>query len=322
MAAPLETSNAQGTLLPAGIKNAFAKVSGALGTSFSFLMQTAKRESNFQLDAKAPTSSATGPFQFIEQTWLETLAKHGPSMGLGSLSSHIEQTSGGQYSVQDSAMRERILNLRKDPAISAAMAAAYANDNASHLQKALERPVTEAEVYLAHFMGPSGAEDFLKNHQSRPDRLAAYDFPAQAQANKTLFFDGNAKPRSYGDLYSLLTKDHSSRLWGTSDNLQAFADSGHTTALSFGQGNNSSSQDTVIIPDRATSFSGLFASRSHDSLFASAGLSHTSSEQGGARPVLFAPSKAYQAFALNKDGQDQAGQTEPNTPVRRIDQYQ
>ena len=43
-----------------------ARVTGA---GFEYLLNTALRESNLNPNAKARTSSATGLFQFIDQTW-------------------------------------------------------------------------------------------------------------------------------------------------------------------------------------------------------------------------------------------------------------
>src|SRR6476646_11882530 len=44
-----------------------ARVTGA---GFEYLLNTALRESNLNPSAKAKSSSATGLFQFIDQTWL------------------------------------------------------------------------------------------------------------------------------------------------------------------------------------------------------------------------------------------------------------
>src|SRR6266851_2874034 len=61
----------------AGIDPSRARIAGAIkqaadttGTSFEYLLATAKLESNFNPAAGASTSSAHGLYQFIEQTWL------------------------------------------------------------------------------------------------------------------------------------------------------------------------------------------------------------------------------------------------------------
>jgi hypothetical protein len=56
---------------------ALTRAANRTGADFGYLLQTAMRESSLNPEAKAPTSSATGLFQFIEQTWLGTVKQHG-----------------------------------------------------------------------------------------------------------------------------------------------------------------------------------------------------------------------------------------------------
>jgi len=53
------------------------------GTSFEYLLATAKMESNFNPTASASTSSARGLYQFIDQTWLGTVKEAGAQLGYG-----------------------------------------------------------------------------------------------------------------------------------------------------------------------------------------------------------------------------------------------
>ena len=59
------------------VEAAIQRASDATGVDFSFLMKTAGRESGMNPAAKAGSSSASGLFQFVEQTWLSTLKQHG-----------------------------------------------------------------------------------------------------------------------------------------------------------------------------------------------------------------------------------------------------
>ncbi|MDN3719678.1 transglycosylase SLT domain-containing protein [Roseibium salinum] len=70
------------TSIASRIELAFQSASSSTGTSFDYLVKTAARESAFNPTAKARTSSATGLFQFIESTWLETMKEAGPRHGL------------------------------------------------------------------------------------------------------------------------------------------------------------------------------------------------------------------------------------------------
>src|SRR5690606_7637021 len=60
-----------------GVEGAIRRAARAVGVDFDFLMRTARRESALDPRARARTSSAAGLFQFIEQTWLATLHRHG-----------------------------------------------------------------------------------------------------------------------------------------------------------------------------------------------------------------------------------------------------
>ncbi len=55
---------------PAPVVEAIRTGSQRTGADFGYLLTTAQRESALDPDAKARSSSASGLFQFIEQTWL------------------------------------------------------------------------------------------------------------------------------------------------------------------------------------------------------------------------------------------------------------
>src|SRR5260370_3087684 len=113
----------------AGVDPSRARIAGAIkqaasttGTSFEYLLATAKMESNFKPTAGASSSSARGLFQFIDQTWLGTVKEAGAQLGYGNYAGAITKSSSGSYSVRDPAPRSAILKLRDDPAASSAMA--------------------------------------------------------------------------------------------------------------------------------------------------------------------------------------------------------
>ena len=91
------------------------------GAGFEYLLNTAIRESNLNPNAKAKTSSATGLFQFIDQTWLGTIKQSGASLGYGKYADAITRTPQGKYVVSDPAMRNEIFALRKDASANAKM---------------------------------------------------------------------------------------------------------------------------------------------------------------------------------------------------------
>ena len=189
------------------IQTAFQSASQQTGTSFEYLVRTAQRESNFDPYAQAATSSAAGLFQFIESTWLQTMKQSGHEIGLGQYADHIQKDARGRYHVDDPAIRQDILNLRFDTNVASHMAGRLTASNADYLQSRLGREATPGELYVAHFMGAGGAVQLISQATNNPDQSAADLFPAQARANKPIFYkDGSA--RSVEDVYKVLTAKH------------------------------------------------------------------------------------------------------------------
>src|SRR5437870_8388570 len=182
-----------------------ARVTGA---GFEYLLNTALRESNLNPNAKAKTSSATGLFQFIDQTWLATMKQSGPSLGYGKYADAISKTSSGRYVIKDPAVREKIFALRKDPTANSVMAGAFANSNAKVLSDRLGRKPTDGELYMAHFLGASGASRFIRAAEANPNAKAASLFPRAAHANNSIFYDNTGAARSLKQVYAGLVSRH------------------------------------------------------------------------------------------------------------------
>lgn len=190
------------------VAGAIRDAAGTTGASFRYLLATARIESNLNPAAAAPTSSARGLFQFIEQTWLATMKESGASQGYGAYANAITRSSSGRYSVDDPQMRATILNLRRDPAANAAMAGVFTQKNAATLKAKLGRPATEAELYMAHFLGASGASRLINAAQSGRGASAAEIFPGAARANRSIFFDRTGNSRSASDVYGVLANKY------------------------------------------------------------------------------------------------------------------
>lgn len=190
------------------IERAFQTASATTGISFDYLVKTAVRESNMDPDAAAETSSAAGTFQFIESTWLETVKEAGARFGLKSYADLIERNSRGQLEVRDPAARQAVLDLRHNPEVSVLMAGALTEKNAQTLENFLGRPPTDGELYIAHFLGVGGAKRLLGLVNTRPGEAAADHFKAQANANRSIFYDGNGRARSSQAVYQNLVNRH------------------------------------------------------------------------------------------------------------------
>ncbi len=183
-----------------GVGAAIHRAAARTGVDFNYLLGQARVESGFNPNARAKTSSATGLFQFIDQTWLGTVKQHGEKHGLGWASSAIQRGSNGRYFVADPGMRSAILDMRRDPAAASSMAAEFAADNQSYLEDRLGRPTEAVDLYLAHFLGAGGAAKFLRAHDANPNAPAASLLPAAARANRWVFYDRSGAPRSFAEV--------------------------------------------------------------------------------------------------------------------------
>jgi len=186
---------------------AIERASARTGVDFDYLMKTALRESSLNPSAKAGTSSATGLFQFIDQTWLGMVKEHGAEHGLGHYADQISQTKSGRYVVADRQIRREILALRYDAEISATMAAEYTQDSADMLRGTLGREPTGGELYAAHFLGPGGALDLIKAAKAG-EGSAASIFPDAARANRSIFYAKGGGARSASDVLAVLDAKH------------------------------------------------------------------------------------------------------------------
>jgi hypothetical protein len=179
-------------------------------TDFDYLLRTAQRESSLDPAAKARTSSATGLFQFIEQTWLSMVQSDGAKAGLDSYSQAIVPGRDGRLTVADPALKREILDLRRDPQVAAVMAGSLTQRNRESLTGALGREPSAGELYAAHVLGARGASDLVKGATTKPTAPAADVFPDAAAANRPIFYDKSGRARGLGEVYALLVSAHES----------------------------------------------------------------------------------------------------------------
>jgi hypothetical protein len=186
------------------VETAIARAAQATSVDFNYLLAQAEVESAMNPNARAATSSATGLYQFIDSTWLDTMKKHGHRFGLGHIADQIAVTASGNAYVADDARREAILALRRDPQVAALMAAGLAEDNRAHLMPILGRQPDHAELYLAHFLGAGGAGRFLSELQADPNQSAPALFARPAAANRSIFYAADGSPRSLAQVMQVI----------------------------------------------------------------------------------------------------------------------
>ncbi len=218
-------------------RQAIAHAAAATGTDFSYLLAQAKIESSLDPHARAATSSASGLFQFIDSTWLNTLDRHGSKHGMTGIADAI-QNRGGRASVSNPAQRAEIMALRFDPQASSLMAGALAGDNRVALQSVLGRDPDAAELYLAHFLGERGATKFLTAMETNPASTAASVLPRAAAANKPIFYEPSGAPRSLTGVMEIIRGKIDAALQGEGELS--------TTSISDGAGASSSMEARFV----------------------------------------------------------------------------
>ena len=191
------------TTARAEVRAHIAAASHETGVDFRYLVGQAQIESALNPRARAATSSATGLYQFIEQTWLATVDQHGDAHGLGWAAERIARGADGRYRVTDPAARQAILALRDDPRAASLMAGEFAGDNARVVEAATGRSATPTDLYLAHFLGSAGAARFLTAAAGQPGAVAAGLFPQAAASNPGVFYAGG-RALTLGEVYGRL----------------------------------------------------------------------------------------------------------------------
>src|SRR6266700_3357308 len=229
----------------AGIDPSRARIAGAIkqaasttGTSFEYLLATAKMESNFNPTASATTSSARGLYQFIDQTWLGTVKEAGPQLGYGKYADAITKSASGNYSVSDPAARDAIMKLRDDPDAASSMAAVLTQSNSFKLTGDIGRRPTDAELYMAHFMGVGGAAKLISNAEDNPQAVGARLFPNAASANRSIFYARDGRARSVSEVYSVLNARYASasNAKSTRSAMAMYGDTPSTTQVASANG--------------------------------------------------------------------------------------
>lgn len=166
------------------------------GADFGYMMKLAYAESTFDPQAGAPTSTAKGLYQFIEDTWVQTISRYGADHGMGVLARHFKVQPDMHGTMvgrsENPWMRIAALGLRDQPQLAGLMSAELQLNNEFLIECALGRELDDAELYMGHFMGHDAAYAFLRTYDSAPGTNAAAAFPSAAKANESVFYSSGA----------------------------------------------------------------------------------------------------------------------------------
>lgn len=163
-------------------KPLFEAVGATTGVDPLLLAKFAAKESSFQSEvvAKCPKGvrcSATGLFQFTDAKWEEVVKAYGNQFNLPKVTD------------------------RKDARQNTLMAAMSIRADIELLSTVItDREINVTDLYIAHFMGRSGAVAFFKADQSKK---AAFYHPKAAKSNYNVFYQ-NKKARTYQEVYVAL----------------------------------------------------------------------------------------------------------------------
>lgn len=186
------------------VRTAIGQAAARTGVDFHYLVAQAQSESGLDPQAKASGSTASGLYQFLDQSWLGVVKAHGAEHGMAWAADAIQAKPGGGFRVTDPTLKQAVMGLREQAEPAALMAASYAADNAAGLGQTLGRAANATDLYFAHFLGLDGARRFLGAAGANPQATAASLFPREARANKAIFYQGDGSARSLGEVYALM----------------------------------------------------------------------------------------------------------------------
>lgn len=198
------------------------------GADFGYLMELSSAESNFDHTIGASTSSATGLFQFTEDTWLQTVNRYGAGFAMDELAEHIDNT----YDMNgllvgrtpNPFIRQSAFALREQPHLSSLMSAEFQLRNKFRVECEIKRPLNRTEMYFGHFLGADGAISFLQSRARVPNTVAARAFQQQADANRAVFYNrdrrGRLSGRSFNEVYAFFDKKFGRAVYEDVGNVQ------------------------------------------------------------------------------------------------------
>jgi hypothetical protein len=175
---------------------------------YSYEGAASGHESGGSLTVRNPTTGATGLYQFTPATWADMRAQH-PDLNLPATTA---EATGSQQTAAFQAFTAANRKVLQDNGVAP----------------------TDKNTFMASFLGANGAVRFFNGARSNPTAQAAQYFPAEARANPTVFYDPTGAPRTYGQIYALMTKNFSGAV-SVPNTVAGFGLSGPTQVASSTQ---------------------------------------------------------------------------------------
>lgn len=181
---------------------ALRQAAKASHTPFTTLVGIAAAESSFRPEARNARSSATGPFQITESTWLELVKRYATGAGRGDLANLVTRDGEGRP-VVSAENRARVMDARQDLDLSARLTAKLCDENRAGLARRLGRSPSESEVRLAHFLGLGGATKLIQAAADTPDVSVKALLPKAFAHNRATLSEGG-KPMTAARAVAML----------------------------------------------------------------------------------------------------------------------
>lgn len=159
------------------VKKEIGRYAQETGLDPGMVQTVAAVESDFRTDARPSTSSASGPFQFLQGTWKEQVGRYGRK--------HNVSANSSPSNVRDSTL----------------MFSEYLKSNLRFISSIKPNP-NIVDAYLTHFLGAGGARSFLSANGTA---IGAEVLPKAAASNKNLFYQ-NGRALTITEIYDLLGK--------------------------------------------------------------------------------------------------------------------
>lgn len=202
------------------VLDAIRKASKKTNVSFELLAVSALLESSLGVNIIAQDSSARGPFQFINSTWLSLIKRHGSKLGYQEYAKAIKWDKNNRpyLEKQDTKLEHEILELRYDPYTAALIKAYQIKEETPAIKKMKKNgSVTITDQYLVHVMGLELAKNFYATTNInffKPLNISDNIYlQTAANLNNSLFFDsaGNAMnaPQAYTNIDNKVKKARS-----------------------------------------------------------------------------------------------------------------